>query len=483
MGLVAEGGDAIRKATEDAEAWGLALNRVDAVKLEMANDALTRAKAAAQGAFTTIAVNLAPAIKLLGDRFADTAAEAGGFRDEISSGMSQASEAVAGGIWFVERMQFAWAALKFGAAAAVNGIIWALESLDRVFTDVMNSLAASWVGKQLGMEARQYSATLEEVANWSISNLLRLEKEIENLALSSRSLDEWRETARTAFKAAADEMQAEAERIAEARRKMMGGGEAGIEKPQEKPVKEDEWAKQVAQRMERLAFENETELDQLQIQLQAKSDLIDAARALGLLTEEEHQQQLFIITDKYAKAKAEVEEKYRQLNINRVRGALGAAAGLMQSHSRAAFNVGKAAAISLAVMDTYASAVGVYQSASHIPYVGWILAPIAAAGAIVAGMANVAKIRSTQFGGGDAASPVFSASPVTGIPTGSPGTQEFAASPPSLPQAAAAPTRVDITLIGDRGTQLTYGEMVDKFIPLLKEAGANGAIDLNVSFA
>jgi hypothetical protein len=98
-------------------------------------------------------------------------------------------------------------------------------------------------------------------------------------------------------------------------------------------------------------------------------------------------------------------------------------------------------------------------------------------------MANVAKIRSTQFGGGDAASPVFSASPVTGIPTGSPGTQEFAASPPSLPQAAAAPTRVDITLIGDRGTQLTYGEMVDKFIPLLKEAGANGAIDLNVSFA
>jgi hypothetical protein len=373
--------------------------------------------------------------------------------------------------------------LKFGAAAAVNGIIWALESLDRVFTDVMNSLAASWVGKQLGMEARQYSATLEEVANWSISNLLRLEKEIENLALSSRSLDEWRETARTAFKAAADEMQAEAERIADARRKMMGGGEAGIKEPEKKPVKEDEWAKQVAQRMERLAFENETELDQLQIQLQAKSDLIDAARALGLLTEEEHQQQLFIITDKYAKAKAEVEEKYRQLNINRVRGALGAAAGLMQSHSRAAFNVGKAAAISLAVMDTYASAVGVYQSASHIPYVGWILAPIAAAGAIVAGMANVAKIRSTQFGGGDAASPVFSASPVTGIPTGSPGTQEFAASPPSLPQAAAAPTRVDITLIGDRGTQLTYGEMVDKFIPLLKEAGANGAIDLNVSFA
>jgi hypothetical protein len=123
-------------------------------------------------------------------------------------------------------------------------------------------------------------------------------------------------------------------------------------------------------------------------------------------------------------------------------------------------------------MDTYASAVGVFQSASHIPYVGWIIAPIAAAGAIVAGMANVAKIRSTQFGGGEAASPVFSASPVTGIPTGSPGTQEFAAAPPPILPQPAAPERV--TNISIRPGIYGASEIRDTIIPEIIEALADG---------
>ena len=79
--------------------------------------------------------------------------------------------------------------------------------------------------------------------------------------------------------------------------------------------------------------------------------------------------------------------------------ALGAITGLMESENKTQFAIGKAAAVAQAVIATYTSAVNAFQSASAIPMVGWILGPIAAAAAIAMGMANVNKIRSTQYTG------------------------------------------------------------------------------------
>ena len=84
-------------------------------------------------------------------------------------------------------------------------------------------------------------------------------------------------------------------------------------------------------------------------------------------------------------------------NLQRTSEALGAAAGLMQSNSKEAFEVGRAAAIGQAIVNTYTAATAAYQSAAAIPYVGWILGPAAAAGAIAAGMAQVSAIRSQQM--------------------------------------------------------------------------------------
>lgn len=84
-------------------------------------------------------------------------------------------------------------------------------------------------------------------------------------------------------------------------------------------------------------------------------------------------------------------------NLSRTEKALGAAAGLMQSNSKEAFRVGQAAAIGQAIVNTYTAATAAYQSAAAIPYVGWLLGPAAAAGAIAAGMAQVSAIRSQQM--------------------------------------------------------------------------------------
>lgn len=70
---------------------------------------------------------------------------------------------------------------------------------------------------------------------------------------------------------------------------------------------------------------------------------------------------------------------------------------LSEKQRKAAFGTYKAAAISQAIMDTYAAANSSYQSMASIPYVGPFLGAAAAAAAIASGIANVRQILSTQM--------------------------------------------------------------------------------------
>lgn len=98
-----------------------------------------------------------------------------------------------------------------------------------------------------------------------------------------------------------------------------------------------------------------------------------------------------------SQAKRAIKQQEMDMYLQRTSDALGAAAGLMKSNSKEAFRIGQAAAIGQAIVNTYTAATAAYQSAAAIPYVGWILGPVAAAGAIAAGMAQVSAIRSQQM--------------------------------------------------------------------------------------
>ena len=74
------------KAIEgDTRAFGIALSRVDAAKIEAANDATSRMKAAISGIATNIAVVLAPAIEHLANRIADVVKAWDGFKTQIKA--------------------------------------------------------------------------------------------------------------------------------------------------------------------------------------------------------------------------------------------------------------------------------------------------------------------------------------------------------------------------------------------------------------
>ena len=159
MGLVAEGSDAIRQATKDTEAWGLALSRIDAAKIELANDAVTRAKAAVQGIFTQIALQASPAIKAIADAFSDAAAESRGFRDHVESGMRSIVSAVGYVANVIQGLRFAWEAAKFAVATfaefatlaigkAANALLGAIQLMTQglgLLANVVYGTRFAWV--------------------------------------------------------------------------------------------------------------------------------------------------------------------------------------------------------------------------------------------------------------------------------------------------------------------------------------------------
>lgn len=121
-------------------------------------------------------------------------------------------------------------------------------------------------------------------------------------------------------------------------------------------------------------------------------------------------------------------EQYR---LDFVSGILGSMATLMDSGNKKMFAAGKVFAISKAILDTYS---GIAASLKLGFPMGWV----AAAATAVAGFANVAKIKNTQFGGGGGGT----SSPVK------PNMESQAAAPAA---AASGPqqTNVNVTLIGD----------------------------------
>ncbi|ECO5438034.1 hypothetical protein FYE66_22970 [Salmonella enterica] len=141
--------------------------------------------------------------------------------------------------------------------------------------------------------------------------------------------------------------------------------------------------------MQALAEGEFAELDrQYEVKLQKLNDF----HAQGLIADEKYQQTLNAMNDTYA--------------LDRVK-ATGAAFGNMASNIGSALGEAstayKAFAIAQATIATYTSAVEAYKSTAAIPVVGPYLAPVAAAAAVAAGLANVGKIRSAREQGGNLA--------------------------------------------------------------------------------
>ena len=144
--------------------------------------------------------------------------------------------------------------------------------------------------------------------------------------------------------------------------------------------------------MAQIMGQNASELELFNIQQKQKEEIAKQYREQGIINEDQYQASLLAIAGSYNKKRRNEYANILGQTTDDLKNALG--------EGNKAY---KAFAIANAIMQTYVGATAAFQSAAAIPIVGWIAAPIAAAAAIAAGLANVSKIRSAREQGGNLA--------------------------------------------------------------------------------
>lgn len=122
-------------------------------------------------------------------------------------------------------------------------------------------------------------------------------------------------------------------------------------------------------------------------QYQTMYEQIDLLRQQDLINEQDA-----------AALRMQVWAQQQNQQLNTASNFFGQLSQLQKSKNKELAAIGKAAAITQAVINTYQSATAAYAAMASIPYVGPALGAAAAAAAIAAGMANVAQIRSQSTG-------------------------------------------------------------------------------------
>lgn len=122
-------------------------------------------------------------------------------------------------------------------------------------------------------------------------------------------------------------------------------------------------------------------------QYQTMYDQVNQLRAQDLINEQDA-----------AALRLQIWQQQQSQQLNTASNFFGQLSGLQKSKNKELAAIGKAAAITQAVINTYQSATAAYAAMASIPYVGPALGAAAAAAAIAAGMANVAQIRSQETG-------------------------------------------------------------------------------------
>ena len=409
VNTLAMGSEALLEQQRVAEKLGTALNRVDAAKVEAANDAISTAGDALDGVVNKVAVALSPVIEDIANRFSDSALEAEGFGDTIDSVMRGAVTVIGVFADGLHGIQVVFKGLEVGAhafgalfAEIIRTMAVGMEQFINVGVNGINNLidAANYFGAGLSrIEGVSLSAarSMEQFADKTKQALSNTMDEWHNMAmepLPSQQLEEW--LAKVQEKA-----QVAGEAVSNA---LTGGGADG--EGGTKGLTEAE-TKALDERLEAIRQNLMTEQQIKAEAYMADLEAIRKKRELDLENKEyydnlekelqqQHYDELVGIAKDAADKEAEIERRKGEEKMRAMSAALGNLSSLMNSESKTMFKIGKAAALAGAVIDGIAAVQGAYKTGAKIggPALGAAFA--AAAGA--ATLANIQQIKSTQYG-------------------------------------------------------------------------------------
>lgn len=477
IGLVDAGADVFANAAKELDAFGVSISRVDAAKIEMANDSWTKTQTLIGGIGTELAKALAPALQYINNLIVDVAKQSGGMGNFVQKAMVKMVEAIGWVLDIVNGLKVAWLFLK-GTIAEVIAI-----SIDKI-NDLFKPLRALvGVMNELGAEI---DTTLLDTMSFaadsfkrSADEMLQAAKEAANAPPPSGKFKEgWKEQVLIFNQAAesAGRLREEQEKI----KKIQEGFEpTPIAKPKADGSAKDK-IKDISTQVDALRQAGKSELEILNETYTERKTFLENADTEQfqntaerfLLLEQlrtRHEQNVTDIAQAAADERHQLEENERRAKIAITQQSLSNLSALMSSGSKRLFEIGKRAAIANALLSAHESIVHSYNAGSKIG--GPILGAVFATTAAIATALQVQKIRSQSFAGGGS-NPSAGGGGGGGIGAGN-----ATPTPPPRPGVGES-KRTNITILGADPNQFVSTQAIAQ---AFKEAADSDEIVINFS--
>lgn len=341
--LLNSGEEGIKKLTAEAEKLGLVIRDDTAKQAELFNDSLAILNSSFRGVANQVAADFLPVMSEVADAMATAKKEGDGVTDTadlFTAAIKEVSKVVIGATAYIE---------TYGKALA--GLVFIASEVPKGFDAIKN--AVSLVGDELDSNIKKYDEYLKRV------------EQIGSEVSKSTS-----DTSGSGFVAPF---------------KAQDEGGTGAKTEDELKALEDSF---------------KTELELLTEKHNQENEILAQAREQNLATVKSYDDLELMLAQRQAAQLNAIDEMRRKQRIAIYTDMFSNLSTLMNTQSRKAFEVGKAAAYANAVVNGYSAAVKAYEGglkvSGGIPAVGAAFA----ATALAATGAQIQAISATKFGGG-----------------------------------------------------------------------------------
>lgn len=390
------GKEALDAFAEEADRLGITLDRVEAAKVEQANDAMNRVRVAAQGAANAFVVELAPAVEGLSNAIANARKESGDMSGVMRSGLDGVVTAVGYAANAYRGWELIIAGLRAWNAALIESILKMSKSALQSVEDLVNG-TINVINKGIfqlnripgvnidfvGLATFESIDALNGMISVAEGTTRNFKGQLEDLANTPMPLEQFRQFVEES-RAASEE----AARVAASA--VSGGGGEQTDTPQDTSA---DGIREKTQQMlkayeERYASENELSL----MQYAAEAEMLVNAKNQELLTQEEFDARIEQSYQAHTDRLIAIDKAQKDARLNMMGEMFSGLANLMNTSSKKLFKIGKTAAIAGAIVDAYK---GISKTLAEYPYpfnLGFAAAHAATA------FAQIQNIKKQQFG-------------------------------------------------------------------------------------
>ena len=393
--------EGLEPTSKAIEGMGIALSRIDTSKVENANDAMFKASEVATGFANKLTVKLSPVLEGIANQFIDAAIESGGFADAINTGFDRAIYVIGVFSDGLHGIQLSIAGIanitNFLALETARSFMGMRESINDFLSGVGSAAndAQNALKKLFGQDNftkyiptdAPLSAYFEEELN-KTQHAFDVTNEYMNELLAKPLPSD-------ALKAWVKETELAAQQVAEHLTNAIAptGDTQSV-------TNVDEKALETAQKeIENLMLLNETKLAEIDRFELEKGALLQSYVDQGLITKEQQEAALTEIERNGAEARKAIADAEAKTKLAGIQNLFSNIASLMNTGSKKAFQIGKAAAIANASINGVSAAVAAWDAGMST---GGPWAPAVAAGYTAASLLKtgsmINQISSQSFG-------------------------------------------------------------------------------------